>query len=218
MLVVKTLKLYIVEFFRRYKQVKMRKEINNTDFSLFCNNCVGGLFYHDLGLKFTVPTINLIIKPSQYIKFISNLNKYKDADLVQTFEYPHLSYPVGLLGGDIEIFFVHYKNFEDAKKKWFSRFQRINYDNVVFLLIEKDGCTKEDIIAFNNLPCKNKRIISHYDIPNLNNIWVVNKDRLKDEAEDMTKWEGMFGKRRYDDLNFVKWMNSLTPSPYMHSN
>lgn len=213
-LVVKTIQHWIKRYMRKSKQTDMRRLIRNTDFSLFCNNCVGGLFYHDLGLKFTVPTINLIIKPAQYIKFISNLDKYRDADLVQVFNYPQIPYPVGLLGGEIEIYFVHYKSFEEAVEKWHERFGRVNYNNVIFLLIEKDGCTKEDIIKFCNLPYKNKRVVSHFGIKGYNDIWIVNEDTKLHEAEDLTQYEGLSGKRRYDELNFVEWVNSISPESY----
>ena len=38
---------------------KYRSELKNKDFTIFSCNCTGGVLYHDLGMKFLSPTINL---------------------------------------------------------------------------------------------------------------------------------------------------------------
>lgn len=71
----------LLRFFTNYH---MRNALKNRDFSIICSNCVGGVIYHELNLPFLSPTINLFIKPSDYIKFVSNLNFY----LTQTITPP----------------------------------------------------------------------------------------------------------------------------------
>ena len=42
-------------------KIKCKKRLENKDFSLLVGNCLGGYVYHQLGLPFTSPTINLMI-------------------------------------------------------------------------------------------------------------------------------------------------------------
>ena len=36
-----------------------QKNLRNRSFSLFSHNCLGGIMYHDLGVQFQSPTINM---------------------------------------------------------------------------------------------------------------------------------------------------------------
>lgn len=57
-----------------------RKKLKNKTFSLFLSNCNGGIIYHDLGLQFKSPTINLWISPKDFIHFCENLREYLNTD------------------------------------------------------------------------------------------------------------------------------------------
>ena len=116
--------------------------------TIISNNCSGAYLYHDLGLKFNSPTINLQILPQEYTKFCKNLKdymsmevqEYKDFSKVHQEQMFHLLggnnpyFPVGILG-DIAILFQHYKTFEEAKEKWDERKQRIDYDNLKYIFV-----------------------------------------------------------------------------------
>ena len=43
--------------------------LKNKDFTIISHNCVGGVIYHDLGLKFNTPTINLFFMAKDFIKY-----------------------------------------------------------------------------------------------------------------------------------------------------
>lgn len=70
------------------------------------------------------------------------------------------SYPIGLLDGKIEVHFVHYDSFADAVSKWKERCSRINWDNIYVMLVQRDGCTEENIMEFLNLPFENKIVLA----------------------------------------------------------
>lgn len=47
---------WIRRFFRKRK-------VKNQNVTIIASNCIGGMVYHDLGLKFNSPFINLWITP-----------------------------------------------------------------------------------------------------------------------------------------------------------
>lgn len=58
--------------FIRYHFLIKRKRRDN-DVCIVCNNCVGAMMAHDLGLEFLSPTVNLWMSPQDYIKLIKGL-------------------------------------------------------------------------------------------------------------------------------------------------
>ena len=60
---------------RLYKELK-RKRLKNFNPTIISSNCNGGIIYHDLGLPFNSPTINLSMDTDDFIKLVSNLKYY----------------------------------------------------------------------------------------------------------------------------------------------
>lgn len=146
----KNYKLAIGNRMRILRNKKMRKKLKNKP-SIIANHCIGGIISHDLGLKFLSPTVNLKILPDDFIKFIENLQEYLDADFV---EIPsELPYPVGRLK-DITVYFVHYKTFDEAVKKWNERKARIDFNNIRVMMTARDGAKYATLWRFDKLPYK----------------------------------------------------------------
>lgn len=125
----------------------VRKTINLSEISLISMNCIGGVLYHDCGKKFLSPTVNLYFLPSDFIKFVNNLDYY--LSLTPTVCMGD-RYPVGVLD-DIKIFFMHYHNCEEALKKWEERKKRINFEKIFVIMVERDGFSKNDFENFKNI-------------------------------------------------------------------
>ncbi len=56
-----------------------KKKVNllkNKDFSLLSNNCNGGVVLNELEMRFNSPFINLNINPTDYIKYLKNMDYY----------------------------------------------------------------------------------------------------------------------------------------------
>ena len=109
----------------------------NSKPSIISFNCWGGLTYSYLHMEFYSPTINTRFENEEsYLKFISNLDHYLTTELIEAgteYEEEIGEYPVGVLD-DVQIKFVHYKEFKDAENKWNERKQRINRDNIICML------------------------------------------------------------------------------------
>lgn len=127
------------------------KDIKNKDVTILCNCCIGGCLYHDAKLKFQSPTINLYFEHHGFIDFVQNIDRYLgDGILLNTYEKEYADAgPIGILRckelPDIRIHFLHYSDFETAKKKWIERSKRIN-PNKIFLVIEAKDCHEHELI------------------------------------------------------------------------
>ena len=129
---------------RLNKEIKKRR-LKNKNPSIIASNCNGSFISHDLGLRFNTPTVNLYILPSDFIKFVTDLDRYLTEELIEiTSDKP---FPVGKLD-DITVYFMHYKTFEEAKAKWNERRERVDRNNMFLMFTDRDGCTEEDLRAF----------------------------------------------------------------------
>lgn len=152
-----------------------KKRINNTDFSIICNNCWGGYVYRRYGLPYLSPTVGLYLFSDDFLKLCTDLKSYMDKEL-EFIPYTESKYreileekkqtavPIARLG-DIEIVFLHYKTQKDAEEKWNRRAARINYDNLIFKFSKMNLCTDEHLLEFDQLSCSKKIcfVPSRYD-------------------------------------------------------
>lgn len=125
---------------------------------------MGGITYDKFGLKYTSPTVGLIITPYDYIKFLKNLKYYLSLTPIpyeeqlndkRTNHQPHL-YKAYL--GDITINFIHYKTIEDGIAKWERRKKRIVWTNIIVkwsdFKFRDDNEEMEMLSEFDKLPFK----------------------------------------------------------------
>ena len=161
-----------------FSKFRARKHLKNRDFTIISNNCTGGYVYQHYGLEYKTPTAGLLFETGDFLKICKNPRKYFSINptIIPRESCKHYNimkklnrwglYPVGTVE-DIEIFFMHYPDENEAIAKWIKRCNRINYDNMVFLLTENEMCTEEHIREFCSLPIKNKVCLTYqkYDIP-----------------------------------------------------
>lgn len=134
-----------------------------------------------------------------YISFISNIKKYLDLTLeqVKKNESKHFDYIKDILPNDIiigklddiEIFFLHYDSFSDAKLKFERRSKRINYDNILIKFSDQNQFKMDNFYSFEKLNYKNKIFITtnqKYKSDSVN-IVVVNDDWNVGYAKDDIK-------------------------------
>lgn len=184
---------------------KQRRELRNHQFSIIASSCNGGVITSELGEQFRTPTINLWFEAGDYIKLIKNLEHYMSFEPVEI-DNNFCNYPVGKID-DIVVYFMHYNSFEEAAKKWDKRKKRINYNNLFFMMAEKDGCTPEMVRGFDRLPYNNKVIFSYNEYPDCPSAVCVKECSSNGEAAIMTDYVGLTG-RKYDKFfDYVKWLN-----------
>lgn len=153
--------------------------------SVITTNCFAGLIMQDLQLPYNSPTLGLYFMYPDYIEFLQHLEYYlKEAKLefVAESRCPLANerrarvkewYPIGLLGGKVEIQFLHYHTEEEAAEKWYRRAQRVNMDDLIVIGMEQNLCTVKDIEDFEKLPFQRKVMFSSHHLPQLqSNVFV----------------------------------------------
>ena len=183
---------------------------NNPNITLFCNNCLAGCILHDLGMKFNSPTINLYIPFPDYIDFLENLKYYLSIPMMDI--TMNSKYPIGWLanpsGGGIKIHFLHYETFAEANESWIRRSKRISWENNYFILVERDGCTYEDLLRFDKLPFKHKVALVHKQYKGLQSQFVIKGFENDKQVGNVMDYKGLFGKRIYDQFCWIKFFNN----------
>lgn len=184
-----------------------RKKLTNKDFSIISNNCLGSLISHDLNQQFNTPTVNLFMGTSDFIKFVKHLEYYLNADLKEIFSEEY-NYPLGKLDDNIEIHFMHYPSFDEAKRQWERRKTRVNFENLFILMTDNDRCNSEDKKEFLNLPYKNKAFLTNDD-SNINesDFYYIRGFESENHLGDLTVYTGFFGKKIYDEFDYISWLN-----------
>ena len=155
--------------------------------SIIACNCWGGYTYHNLGLPFTSPFINMYESDEDYIKIIENLDKYMNEELelidMQYYSLSKSDYPV-VRCGDVKLNFLHYSSFEQAKHCWEKRKKRINWNNLFVMMYTKNPEIAE---RFSKLPYKKKICFVPFPAENKSLLYVdfVNRKELIQVPFDM---------------------------------
>ena len=192
---------------------KLRKRNKNLNPTIVCNNCVAGVIYHNLGLKFNSPTINLAIKGVDYLEFVKNFEYYSSCTL-EEIQDNQVDYPVGKLVAndeqhqDITIHFQHYSTFAEAKRKWQERYSRVNWNNVFYIWEFYDTLyDTKYMYDFDQLDIERKMLLTHrefVDLKNASRITCYDNDR---PFGKILEYNGLSGKRYLDEFDYVSFLN-----------
>lgn len=198
----------IRELLRRPIDLKNRNGLKNRDFTVLSHNCNGGVVLHDLGQQFRSPTVNLFMKADDYIKFLERLEHYLGCSEMSEVHEEGVEYPICLLD-DIRLYCVHYKSFEEARDKWFQRCKRVNLQNLYVMFSQRDGCTKEHIRRFSELPYKHKVVFTAEPMPEFDcAFWDPCFPVADGEVGTLTDYPSRWSGRRYiDAFDYVSFFN-----------
>lgn len=183
---------------------KNRARLTNTVPSVLSSNCNGAFILHDLGLKFNSPFVNLYMTPADFIRYLQNFEYYRQAEL--HFTPSDKSYPIGKLD-DLTVHFMHYRTEAEACFKWVERTARIDTDNLFVMMTDRDGCTYQDLQAFEALPLKNKVVFTHRPYPELASSFYIKGFEEQGQVGDLYEFSGWYGKKYYDQFDYVGWFN-----------
>lgn len=201
---------------RRYLFHK-RKQIRNKNkaLTLITNNCVGGIVYHDLGLEFMSPTINLFFDNEDFFTFVNDIEYYANQEPVEVFDTGK-NFPIGeLRKGDksIRLYFMHYKTFDEAVEKWKKRAKKIDYNNLFIIFEYPQSLKKTDEIykEFKNIKHTNKRMITNlvdFEDEEIVSFDIYDKNYYPGKLID---YKDKYGKKRYlDDFDYIAFLNNQT--------
>jgi uncharacterized protein (DUF1919 family) len=198
-------------FLDRYFSSIPRRKLRNKHFSIIGNNCFVGGMYHKYGLKYSSPTIWTYIFPDEYLRFLGKLDWY----LAQPLEFIKASkhamskrftqitgkvYPIGLLGGDVEIHFMHYKTQQEAAEKWNNRLKRLCRDNLFVVFSDSEEFKEPQLETFAGLPFEHKVFLSAKphagfdgivfvkDYASAPYVFDVTRNRKYEKYFDLTRW------------------------------
>lgn len=183
-------------------------------FALVSNNCWGYELYAATRREYNTPFVGLFMMPDCYLRFLSDFNHYISAELnfaAQSKYYSQpRSYPVGLIGDDIEIHFLHYSSEREAREKWIRRTSRLKLAlasgaELYVKMCDSEHCTADQLARFHALDFKNKLSIGllpfkcahHLQVPHL---------RRKD-AKGLTDGAKLF-KKRYSYFDITEWLRT----------
>lgn len=199
----------INEFFRKKLVQKLREDYRGSaDITLMCNDWTGAMMLHDLGLRFNSPFVNLRIAPADFLEICANPKEYLlNYELVETESVS--SFPVALLG-DKKIYLHHYESVVQAREIWKRRLERMDFDNIWVLFvahgdIESLGKSFADISAMRKLMLHSEgyQVGENSLALRKANISVKGHKTLR----DLTDYSGLFGRRYYDEFDFVHWFS-----------
>lgn len=152
-----------------------RRGLTNRDFTIISNNCWGGFVYQRFNLPYRTPFVGLFVPAPCFIKLLADFenNLKKEFRFISVKDSPYYAqintsgrvYPIGVLGDDIEIHFLHAKTPEQATADWARRKARINPQNMLVKFAEMDCCTPGLITRFDALPFKHKICFTAHDYP-----------------------------------------------------
>ncbi len=199
--------------FKHIKNRNDRAKLKNSNFTIVTNHCMGGFIYHDLGMQFLSPTINLKISPSDFVEFLKHLKYYTSQKIIPAYD-EKCNYPVGKIrkfdeDGFIYIHFVHYKTFDEAVEKWVARARRINWDNLLIMMTARDGCEYSVLKNFELLPYENKVCYTLKPYPELAHCKFARLDNGKELKGYISDMVNIAGKRAYEcnGFDYVSFIN-----------
>lgn len=199
------------------RRARMRKELRNTRPTFLCPNCIGGILFHDLGLQFQSPTVNLMMDQKDFLRFVLNLDHYLSQPLV-FFEKPGFSCPCASVD-DITIHFTHYHSAQEAEDKWRERSKRINKQNLFVFMTERDGITKDHILQLTNLEARGITVFTAHDYPDIPYAVYVPKYASNGEIGNILEKDWITGRREYENyFDFVNWFNEADGADYAIAN
>lgn len=197
---------------------KMQRELKNKEVSFLCPNCIGGILFHDLGLRFLSPTVNLMLTQTDFVKFVLNMDDYNESEF-HFFKHKEYNCPCAYLGSDdmekIVVHFTHYHTEQESLDKWKERYSRINRDNVFVFLTERDGITREQIESLKNLNVKGLVVFTANDYSDIPYTVQIKKYESDGEVGNILKKSYINDCREYEKyFDFVKWFNEANGGDY----
>lgn len=136
---------------RKARYFSYRTKNKNKDFTLVCQNCLGGVIYSFLDLPFMSPTINMFIEDENFVKLAEDPVHYLSVPAEPYIDKyvdpidPSIVYPK-IRVDDIEICCLHYKDCAEAVDAWERRRKRANLSNIYILGNSWNLHENEDLI------------------------------------------------------------------------
>jgi uncharacterized protein (DUF1919 family) len=192
----------------------LRKRIHNLDFTILSIDCWGGSIYQDLSLPYNTPFVGLFLKAPCFLQLLGNLDHYLDSPLVfiSASRYPSVNeerqnsanfYPIGQLGVEVELHFLHYADQAEAEAKWKTRLVRMKRDTLFIEFSDRNLCTEDHLQEFDRLMYPHKVVFTAKPHPNLRSaVWLP---EYSGRSEIVKIYASNYIYKRHFDL--ANWLN-----------
>lgn len=151
-----------------------RARLEVDDFTLVANDCFGGAVYQRMGVTYRTPFVGLMMMAPDFLTLAENLEEAVAAPLTFRTSSRHANvrerhghrpgFPVGYLGGEIELLFVHYASEAGARSTWERRRERMAFDDVLLKFDgSKDLADEDSRERFEALPYGRKLMLVRDD-------------------------------------------------------
>lgn len=191
----------------KFAMLRNRARLRQKDFTIISNSCTAGDYYRYFGMAPNTPMTRGLIYPRHYLKLLGHLEEY----LAHKLEFDYWSvgpyttysnvYPVGKLN-DIEIHFVHDRDFDSAASCWEAGLERMNWKKLFILFDDVHfPLSREMAEGFDALPYENKIFLTRNDYPGLRSVCRYNPNTLWPVTLNHNSYV------RYDRFDLVRWLN-----------
>lgn len=154
-----------------------RRRLRNRDFTIVSDDCWGAEIYRHLDIPYNTPFVGGFLFAPCYLQLLTDLRGYLEGpvEFTTTSRYESVnqerarglapSYPIAVLGNDVEIHYNHYDD-DEAPAKFERRVQRMNYDDLfVKTAADRNGWTTPLLEQFDALPHPRKLCLSGRPLP-----------------------------------------------------
>lgn len=167
--------LYIDPHWHNFAKKCCKKRKNNrmkrlqcNNFSIIANTCIGGVICGELCRPFLSPTVNIYIRPKDFVRFCKNIRHYLAVPIEDLAYDPKIGYPVATLAGEVTLYGKHYHDFDEMRESWNRRKERIDWNHICFMMTDRDFvppfsldqaaefCGEDVLQAFDALPWSHK--------------------------------------------------------------
>lgn len=160
----------------RAYRAKLRQAMLREGVSIISNDCWGGQAYKYAGIPYNTPFVGLFMMAPCYISLLSDLqrhlqhsrfefipeSRYEQANAYR--QQKQWMYPIGILNGEMEVHFMHFKTADEALTKWTQRSERVNFGNLAVKFDSaKDGADPGSVSLFDELPFRKRLVVSNPD-------------------------------------------------------
>jgi uncharacterized protein (DUF1919 family) len=152
--------------------------LEHTEFTVISNDCWGQALYQEWGLPCQTPFAGSGMHADCFLRFLEDIPGFLDAPLrfvslsrhtsVNRLRLRRESWPMAVLGGEVEVHFMHHHNEHDAERTWRRGCELINLDRIaVKFSVDKDGASQEHMARFIRMPFERKLLISERSHPEI---------------------------------------------------
>lgn len=189
------------------------KALGEHPVSILSNNCLAGLIYHDLGLRFDSPTINLCMPLPSFVDMMENLDASLSADIQEEPESGR-PYPVGrllLASGKVAVslHFMHYRSFTEAVSTWRKRCVRVDPSRIVLIAADNAPCMESELRRFHLLPFPKLLLTPKTETASILGEDAVLFPELSCNNFRITDFCGLWGRRFYHRIDVPETMFQL---------